>query len=440
MAGHSTPNTHLSGPLRAVVLAVGLIACGTILAIFALGIPIRFEQLNTVVGPRDPVVFPGLSPELEAGNLSRLGPAEAEILKGLGISITAYAAYILFFDVALVLLGAVIAAVIFWRQSDNWLAVWIAYAVILLGTNGASFVGPSLAQYQPALFTVYLLFGWTGMASQFQLCCLSPDGRYIPVWTWTLAAGFTGLLLGAGLYSLFALPNVFIGLAVFLLVAPIWIVLLGVGAVAQVYRYRRISNPVQRQQTKWIAVGLSMTIIGFVLNVSFQAISFQTAGAQRLILNLVRAPLVNLFMMVFALGLAFSIFRYRLWDIDLIIRRTTTYAALTALLAVIYFSVVVFFQSVFAAFGARQSEFSIVVSTLVIAALVRPLQSRVQHFIDRRFYRAKYDMERTLAGFTRMARDEVDVDRLADSLLDVVGKTMRPERASLWLRGPTTRG
>jgi hypothetical protein len=427
-------DARIARPLRAVLFAAALIATSFILVVFALAVPVRFNQLATGVSPQDPVMIPGLSPELEAGPYSRLGPDEEAALHALGISNRFYAAYILFFDVALVLLGTVIAAVIFLRKADHWLAVLIAYIVVLLGTNGVSMVVPSLAYNNPAWFVGSLLFGATGMVSHVHLFFLSPDGRFVPPWSRRLAAAFSGAALGYAAFSITVLPNVLFAVAGLLTLFPIWIAFLGVGILAQVYRYRRISNPVQRQQTKWIAAGLTMTLIGIAINVVFLNASYQVTGTPRLVLYLVRAPLVNGFLMFFALSLAFSIFRYRLWDIDFLIRRTTSYAALTAFLAVIYFASVVTLQNLFSAFSAQQSEISIVISTLVIAALFRPLQTRMQHFIDSRFYRVKYDAERTLARFAHTAQDEVDLDRLGYSLLEVVEKAMQPQRANLWIR------
>ena len=434
MVQDSQDYTHIIGPTRAVILTLTLLVTTIMLGIFLRGVPARFEQLATLVSPDDAVLVPGLTPMEEAGPLSRLGPEDKAALASLGVSMSAYAAYILFWDLAVVLVGLIIALVIFLRKSDSWMAIWIAYVVVLLGTNGVSFVVPSLSQQQSGWMLVSLLFGTTGMASHVLLFFLAPDGRFIPRWTWLLGLGFAGAILGAGIVAVRALPDILIGMIILLLLFPIWFILLGVGIVAQIYRYLRISNPAQRQQTKWVAFGLGMTMVGISLNVIMLNTSYQVAGSQRLILNLVRAPLVNLCLMFLALSLAFSIFRYKLWDIDLIIRRTTSYAALTALLAGIYFGVVVLLQGFLGAVGLEQNELSIVLSTLAIAALVRPLQARIQNFIDRRFYRARYDSERALARFSDAARDEVDVDRLADSMLDVVEVTMQPEQASLWVR------
>jgi hypothetical protein len=128
-----------------------------------------------------------------------------------------------------------------------------------------------------------------------------------------------------------------------------------------------------------------------------------------------------------------SILQYRLWDIDLIIRRTLSYAILSGLLGLIYFGGVVGLQAIFSMLTEQNSTISIILSTLAIAALFTPVRIRVQDFIDRRFYRKKYDAEQALAQFAAAARDEVDMERLTLALLGVVEETMQPEQVSLWL-------
>ena len=129
-----------------------------------------------------------------------------------------------------------------------------------------------------------------------------------------------------------------------------------------------------------------------------------------------------------------AILRYRLWDIDIIIQRTLIYSILSGLLVSIYFLLVVIFQSVFVSGNGEQPAIITVISTLLIAALFNPLRTRVQDFIDRRFYRRKYDAEQALTRFAASTRDEVDVNRISAALLTVVEETVQPEKISLLLK------
>ena len=135
-------------------------------------------------------------------------------------------------------------------------------------------------------------------------------------------------------------------------------------------------------------------------------------------------------------AVGFAVLRYRLYDIDLLINRTLVYGALTATLALVYFGGVATIQAIFRALTGQEQQprLAVVVSTLVIAALFNPLRRRIQSFIDRRFYRRKYDVTKTLETFSAKLREETDLDALSDDLVGVVRETMQPAHVSLWLR------
>ncbi len=195
-----------------------------------------------------------------------------------------------------------------------------------------------------------------------------------------------------------------------------------------VVRFRR-SRGVERQQLKWFAYSAALLAIsimlGFLSNF-VPVLEFGPYGSALQILGVSSIPL----------AVAMAILRYRLYDIDLLINRTLVYGPLTVLLASTYLGGVVGLQSVFRALTGQESTLAVVASTLAIAALFNPLRRRVQAFVDRRFYRRKYDARKTLESFSAKLRDESDLDALKENLAGVVRETMQPANVSLWLRPP----
>jgi hypothetical protein len=180
----------------------------------------------------------------------------------------------------------------------------------------------------------------------------------------------------------------------------------------------------ESQQLKWFVYGVAVLVIGFLA--AFLGFGLHSVAWFLGIAAFNFLPV--------AAGIA--ILRYRLYDIDVIINRTLVYSALTAALALVYVGSIVVLQGLFRALTGETSQLAVVASTLAIAALFIPLRRRVQAFIDRRFYRRKYDMATTLQAFNVRLRNDVDLDSVADDLVEVVRETMQPAHVSLWLRPP----
>ncbi|QIN83836.1 hypothetical protein GBA63_15220 [Rubrobacter tropicus] len=204
----------------------------------------------------------------------------------------------------------------------------------------------------------------------------------------------------------------------------------GIGSVASVVvRFRR-SRGVERQQMKLFAFVTVVLLGGAVLTA---AVSDAT-GARWLDGSSFVLSMVGFVSLPVAVGVA--ILRYRLYDMDLVINRALVYGPLTASLAAVYLGGVVSLQYAFRVLTGGGSQLAVVVSTLAIAAMFNPLRRRIQAFIDRRFYRKKYDAARTVEAFSARLRDETDLDALSEDLVSVVRETMQPEHAGLWRREP----
>jgi hypothetical protein len=204
---------------------------------------------------------------------------------------------------------------------------------------------------------------------------------------------------------------------------------LALAAVAALLRLRRATG-VERQQLKWLAYAGVITALVMVTVSPAAPFPLPTDVAALLM------PLALLALASIPAAIGIAILRYRLYQIDFLINRTLVYGSLTLLLSLVYFGSVIVLQSLLRGLTGERSPIAIVLSTLAIAALFQPLRRRLQAFIDRRFFRRKYDAAQVLAAFSRLARDEVELDRLGSALLAVVDETMQPEELSLSLWEP----
>jgi hypothetical protein len=179
------------------------------------------------------------------------------------------------------------------------------------------------------------------------------------------------------------------------------------------------SKGAERQQIKWFL--FAVALIPLMITTNYLP-------------NIFGAFVVGVILVCLSTAIGVAVLRYHLYDIDLIIRRTLQYSILTGLLVLVYFGGIVLLQSIIRSLTGDVSQVAIVISTLGIAALFNPLRHRSQDFVDRRFYRSKYDAARVLSAFAQTARDEVEMNRLSGALLEIVVDAMQPEKASLWLR------
>jgi hypothetical protein len=332
-------------------------------------------------------------------------------------------------------MGWIFCAVGLLYAAVHFVAEYAIYA--LLAAPGSLPAGEAAAWVFSWLFVPQI--GLTGL-----LALLFPDGRVQSIrWRWF--AWLIVLATPASMVMAALSPGEIIGLKpihnplgieglpyLYELVQALMLTLLLVAATSQLVRLRR-ARGVEQQQIKWFAyaavVASSGSILTYVVPVAIGAPWLELVSYVPFVVGVVSVPI--------SMGIA--ILRYRLYNIDVLINRTLVYGALTATLALVYFGGVAITQSIFRALTGQeeQPQLAIVVSTLVIAALFNPLRRRIQGFIDRRFYRRKYDARKTLEAFSAKLRDETDLDALSDDLVGVVRETMQPSHVSLWLRPDT---
>jgi hypothetical protein len=355
----------------------------------------------------------------------RLTPEQVRVFKNLGLTPEFYAAYAVAVPVGTMLVFTTIATVIFWRRSEDRMALFSAFMFVVFGGAAlTSGVPQTLAAAHPTLWFPVHLLDYLGQVAFVTFFYLFPNGRFVPRWTRWLAIA-VALLYVPDIFFPDSSPDILGG--------PVFIGFLISLVVAQVYRYRRVSGPVERQQTKWVVSGVAVALVGFatLLTLANFVLSPESMGP---LIELVAETCVYGLIALIPLSIGVAILRSGLYEIDIIINRTLVYGPLTAMLVALYFGGIVLLQRVFVALTGEKSTLAVVASTLAIAALFNPLRRRIQSFIDRRFYRSKYDARKTLEAFSVKLRDETDLQTLNNDLIDAVQETMQPAHVSLWLR------
>jgi hypothetical protein len=335
-----------------------------------------------------------------------------------------------------------VGGLILFRTPNQWIALVVAFTMITFPTQFDNLFDNLVQTYPVMGLPVHFLAYLIGLGLPLFIA-LFPNGRWSPHWVrWIII-----------LDAVLTLPQYF---------APAWLANTGLPAeavvitqlavrlgmlalllAAQAIRYRWFSTPIERLQARWVVLGVrsGLGIVAGLVVVWALGMLPTTGWLASFASQIVYQTAVVLI----PVSVAIAILRYHLFDIDIIIRRTLVYTILTALLGLVYYGGVVVLQAILTAdrglltgggslSRGQPSPVVIVISTLLIATLFNPLRKRIQDFIDRRFYRRKYDAEKALAEFAAAARNETDLQTLTGKLVTLVGETMQPERAGLWLK------
>lgn len=338
-------------------------------------------------------------------------------------------------EIGVMLLYCLIALLIFTRRSAEWMGLLTAAGLAAFALH----ITPTLHTWMgsdPTRIFIGSLAKGIGLGLAFLFLYLFPGGYYSPSW---MRLFFLGWIVWVVFWlvnpeSLFSFRDPYtIRVKGFVLLMSWW----GIGVFSQIYRYVFISGPLERQQTKYITFGVAIVASGYVLYVPLREAMARLPQPEfaQIVFQMVAPYLFLTMVAAIPITIAFSILRYRLWDIDLIIRRTLIYSILSATLVVIYLVIVILLQMLVSDWMADLPNYVLAGSTLIVVVMVNPLRRRIQDAIDRRFYRSKYDAEKALARFATLARDEADMERLTSSMVLVVQDVLQPESVSVWLPG-----
>jgi hypothetical protein len=427
---HSYVRLHGRWSLLARGVWITLVICT--LSISLASLPVYLAQLHTPCAG-------------SACGFQQLTPEQVGALARMGLSLGAYAAYTVALALANLIVCLAVGAVIALRRPDDQMAFIVALMLVTLGPLA---VNQSVAASPSSWGVPNHYLGNLCVALLLLVFSLFPTGRFAPRWMrWPMvvvilstAFDWISLLTAVGVHfsffpaalSTLKIRAVDLGFVVFLVEAALLV-------VVQLYRYRRVSSPLQRQQTKWVVVGFAVPMTCWVVEfVPYLLLPALAAPGSLYLPAFTVLQGVQLLVIPLAFGVA--MLRYRLWDIDTLVNRALVYGPLTVLLTAVYVGLVIGLQALLrgllggSGLIGQDSTLAIVLSTLAIVVLVRPARRRLQATIDRRFYRRKYDAAKTLEAFSATLRQEVDLDQLRERVLDVARETMQPVHASLWLR------
>jgi hypothetical protein len=400
------------------------------LAVFIAALPARYDQLRAET----------IHDRLQ---LARMHSALLPQPLATWLTSQFYPSAALTLEVLVMLVCAATAILIFWRRHDESMAI---VASLSLVGYGVLFLPPldALTVAHPGWSVMVHAVQAFGLETSLLLFYVSPDGYFFPRWTRTLAVIWTiwtaaSVAIPSAPFDLLhgrphvVVPQVF-GLP-WLFACVAWF---GTGLLAQIERYRRVSTPPQRQQTKWVLIGWASVIAFYTVlvlpRVTITALS--APGLLDLLYRRVGVPSFEAVLLLSPIPITLSVLRYRLWDVDVVINRALVYGLVTLTLGLVYFVSIITVEAVFRGATGLGSPVAIAVSTLACAGLFRPVYQRIQLTVDRRFYRSKYDARRLIEEFSQGVRDDVELNALLDDLIAIVQESMHPAHVSVMLFPP----
>ncbi|MCI0397325.1 MAG: GAF domain-containing sensor histidine kinase [Chloroflexi bacterium] len=408
MNRESDLSTALRGRWLLLARAVWIAMAVVTLALFIASIPLVYNKLSTVSSG-------------EGTSIWQLQPGEARALEQLGLSASLYALYWVVVQVVFVSGFAVVAGVIFRRKSDDWLALFVSLFLVMFGVNWVTAVPVPATILQELWYLAYKIVEDLVFISIPLFFLLFPDGQFVPRWTRPLAAGWIAFGLLKRWLPFVPPPGgdvVFLGF-------------LGLGALAQIYRYRRVSGATQRQQTKWVVFGFVLTF-GMFTGVQLLFAIFPWLGQPGAMLYRVPAlTVILLTLLVLPLTIGMAVLRYRLWDIDLLLNRTLVYGTLSASVVGIYVLVVGFLGQLLQASGNLAIT---MLATGLVALLFQPLRHRLQRGVNRLMYGERDDPYAVLSRLGQRLEATLAPEAVLPTIVETVQESLKLPYVAITLK------
>src|SRR5262245_21388657 len=358
-----------------------------------------------------------------------LPPTTRAAFAALGLSYTTFVVYSIVLDVVVALAFGLVAGLIHWRRPDDRMALFVSLALLTFGA--ATFTGATdaLAIIYPAWRIPVALLNFVGSSTFILTLYLLPDGHFIP--RWTRGAALLWIVQQSPHYFM---PKSALDLDTWptALGVAIWIALIGSAVVAQVYRYRRVSGRVAREQARWIGFGVSVALIGFLGGrIALVILAPKLDSPNTLLLAIIGATLVDAFILVIPLSIAVAILRYRLFDIDTLINRTLVYGTLSACIVGLYALIV---GGASALFQSRANLLISLLATGVVAVLFQPLRERLQRWVNRLLYGEREEPYAVLSTLGRRLEGALAPDEALPAVVETVAQELKLAYAAISLR------
>ncbi len=398
---------------RAAWLVVGALTVG----LFVAGIQAEYRQLQ--LGCPTPV----------CASIGGVAPVELSLLEKSGFSPEFFAAYGIALEFILALVFVVVAALIFWQRSSDGQALFVSFALLIFGTATQPYALQALVATRPAWRPLVDSLHFLGSASFSLFLFIFPDGRFIPRWTRWVALVWIAWLFPRYWFPDWPPSESSTWLAWLNLV--VWLGALGTAVYAQVYRYRRVSNQVQRQQTKWVVFGIALGLAVFLtVNIAVSAIVPVPTSAGELTTLMVGAALMNSALLLIPLSIGIAILRHHLFDVDVLINRTLVYLSLTAIVVGTYMLVVGYMSTLF-----RVGN-NLVISILAagsVAVLFAPLRDRLQRGVNRLVYGERDDPYTVLLKLGQRLEATFAHDAVLPIIVETLAQTLKLSYAAIIL-------